>query len=327
MRRLPSPTPSCSKARCPSSASASSHRNESWQHGGLRPRLSDDRLVDRRRSGRDDLFRVALFRQSRRSPARQARSDLAPHLTMEPVLETTLSADPVATLRRFPRVDLCHLPTPLEPMPSLTAHLGGARLFNKRDDATGLALGGNKARKLEFELGRLLQDRVDTIVTVGATQSNHARQTAAAAAKLGIACELVLEDRLTAMDAAYRHSGNVLIDKLMGASVHRVPAGGLEHGVEDRMTRLRSRGRRPALVVAGASTGRGALGYVRCAIEIARQAQCAGVRLTHVFHATGSGGTQAGLIAGFKLLAMPVRVWGICHGSPPSKRAVVERVI
>jgi L-cysteate sulfo-lyase len=237
------------------------------------------------------------------------------------------SSAPERIIAPFPRLPLCHLPTPLEPMPRLAAHLGGLPLFIKRDDATGLAFGGNKARKLEFELAHLLVDGVDTLVTVGAMQSNHARQTAAAAAKLGIACELVLEQRRTASEDAHRQSGNVLLDRLLGAALNVVPSGSLEQAVQERMAQLRSAGRRPAFVVAGASTGHGALGYAPCAIEMTRQATEAGVHLQHVFHATGSGGTQAGLLAGFRLMGMPTKVWGICHGAPPSKVDVVARII
>ena len=239
----------------------------------------------------------------------------------------TSSSTPERVIAPFSRLPLCHLPTPLEPMPRLTAHLGGPQLFIKRDDATGLAFGGNKARKLEFELGRLLADGIDTLVTVGAVQSNHARQTAAAAAKLGIACELVLEERRAASADAYRQSGNVLLDRLLGASLNLVPAGKLAQAAQERMAQLRSAGRKPAFVVAGASTGHGALGYALCAIEMTRQAMAAGVHLEHVFHATGSGGTQAGLLAGFRLMGMPTKVWGICHGAPPSKVDVVARII
>lgn len=228
-------------------------------------------------------------------------------------------------LSRFARVDLCHLPTPLEPMVGLGRHLG-ARLFIKRDDATGLAMGGNKARKLEFELGRwIADDAIDTIVTVGAVQSNHARQTAAAAARLGLRCELLLEDRQPASaNSAYRRSGNVLLDHLLGAAMTVVPAdGSLETRARDRVAALRAEGLRAVYIPGGASTAFGAIGYVLCAAELAAQCRTMGVRPRHVVHATGSGATQAGLVTGLKLFGMDVRVWGICHGPPPSK---VDRI-
>jgi len=211
-------------------------------------------------------------------------------------------------------------------MKRLSAHLGGARLFIKRDDATGLAMGGNKARKLEFELGRWLADgAVDTIVTVGALQSNHARQAAAAAARLGLRCELVLEDRRPANDSvAYRTSGNVLLDHLFGAGVTLVPAdGSLEIEARRRVVALQETGLRPAFIPGGASTAFGALGYLLCTAELMDQCRIMGVEPRHVVHATGSGATQAGLIAGFRLMGVPARVWGICHGPPASKTARV----
>ena len=126
-------------------------------------------------------------------------------------------------LGRFPRVRLGHFPTPLEPMPRLSDHLGGPKLWIKRDDCTGLATGGNKTRKLEYLVADAQAQGADTLITLGALQSNHARQTAAAAAKLGLKCVLVLEDRVTQPTDAYRHNGNMLLDRLLGATVRIVP--------------------------------------------------------------------------------------------------------
>ena len=126
-------------------------------------------------------------------------------------------------LGRFPRVRLGHLPTPLEPMPRLSAMLGGPKLWIKRDDCTGLATGGNKTRKLEYLVADALSQGADTLITVGALQSNHARQTAAAAAKLGLTCLLVLEERVSQPTDAYRHNGNILLDRLLGAELKYVP--------------------------------------------------------------------------------------------------------
>src|ERR1700756_3696396 len=117
-------------------------------------------------------------------------------------------------LSRFPRVRLAHLPTPLEPLERLSRHLGGPRLWIKRDDCTGLSTGGNKTRKLEFLLGEALAQGADTVITQGAIQSNHARQTAAAAAKAGLACHLLLQDRIGDTSVDYTKSGNVLLDQL-----------------------------------------------------------------------------------------------------------------
>ena len=119
-------------------------------------------------------------------------------------------------LSNFPRVSLAHLPTPLEPLPRLSAHLGGPEIWVKRDDCTGLATGGNKTRKLEFSMGQALEEGATTIITVGAVQSNHVRQTAAAACKLGMQCQILLEHRIADPGDLYRNSGNVLLDRLFG---------------------------------------------------------------------------------------------------------------
>ena len=121
-------------------------------------------------------------------------------------------------LSRFPRVSLGHLHTPLEFLPNLTQNLGGPDIYIKRDDCTGLATGGNKTRKLEFLMAEAVEQRADTVVTQGATQSNHARQTAAAAAKLGMKCEILLERRVETMGADYETTSNILLDALYGAT-------------------------------------------------------------------------------------------------------------
>ena len=127
-------------------------------------------------------------------------------------------------LSRFPRVRLAHLPTPLEPAPRLSEALG-VEIWIKRDDCTGLAGGGNKTRKLEFLLGDAMAQDADTLVTQGAVQSNHVRQTAAAAAACGLACEIILEERTGSTAADYVGNGNVLLDRLFGAAIRTVPGG------------------------------------------------------------------------------------------------------
>ena len=149
-------------------------------------------------------------------------------------------------LALFPRVRFAHLPTPLEPMPRLSEALGGPALWVKRDDCTGLAGGGNKTRKLEFLLGEALREGADTLVTHGAVQSNHARQTAAAAARFGLACEIILEERLDTDAEDYNLSGNVLLDRLLGGRLRRVPAGtDMDAALERVAEEVRARGRRP----------------------------------------------------------------------------------
>src|SRR5713101_4414432 len=124
---------------------------------------------------------------------------------------------------QFPRFPLAHAPTPLEPLERLRNFLGGPRLYIKRDDCTGLATGGNKTRKLEYLVADALQQGADTLITLGALQSNHARQTAAAAAELRLKCVLILEERVSQPTDAYRHNGNILLDRLLGATVKYVP--------------------------------------------------------------------------------------------------------
>ncbi|MDH5617200.1 MAG: pyridoxal-phosphate dependent enzyme, partial [Gammaproteobacteria bacterium] len=128
-------------------------------------------------------------------------------------------------LTGFPRIRLAHLPTPLEFLPRLTEALGGPEIWVKRDDCTGLATGGNKTRKLEFSMGEALERGADTIITVGAVQSNHVRQTAAAACKLGLKCEVLLEHRVSEPSELYRTSGNVLLDRIFGANLREYAAG------------------------------------------------------------------------------------------------------
>ena len=203
-------------------------------------------------------------------------------------------------LSRFPRVRLAHTPTPLEPMKALSAHLGGPRLFVKRDDSTGLALGGNKTRKLEFLIAEALAKGADTVITGGGIQSNHVRQTAAAAAKSGLACDLLLQRTVPWNDPDYEQTGNVFLDRLLGARLHIQEAG------RDRMTELmriagevEARGGKPYVIPGGGSNATGALGYVACAQELLSQANESGIVIDYVVHPTGSGGTQAGLVAGF----------------------------
>lgn len=228
-------------------------------------------------------------------------------------------------LARFPRVRFIHGPTPLEPMPALSRELGGPNLWIKRDDNTGLATGGNKTRKLEFLMAEAVEQEADVVLTHGATQSNHARQTAAAAAKLGMACEIVLEDRTGLADTDYRSSGNVLLDVIFGAKLSHVPAGtDMDGALAARADGLRARGKRPYVIPGGGSSPLGALGYVVCAQEIAAQANDIGLEVHCVVHATGSAGTQAGLVAGFEGSRARIPVLGIGVRAP--KAAQEDRV-
>jgi L-cysteate sulfo-lyase len=186
-------------------------------------------------------------------------------------------------------------------------------LWIKRDDCTGLASGGNKSRKLEYLLAEALELGADTVLTAGAVQSNHARQTAAAAARLGLDCRLLLEQARAEGGADYAHSGNVLIDRLCRARVHLLPKDtDMEAALDKLANELRAEGKRPYAVPVGGSNARGALVYVRCARELWEQSQSLGVDMDLVLHATGSAGTQAGLVAGFAGLGVEIPVLGVC---------------
>lgn len=220
-------------------------------------------------------------------------------------------------LAKFPRARFAHLPTPLDEAPRLAAALGLKRLLIKRDDCTGLAGGGNKTRKLEFLLGEALAQGADTLVTQGAIQSNHVRQTAAAAARYGMACEIILEARTGSNAVDYNGSGNVLLDRLLGASIRTVP-GGTDMNAELARSaeEVRARGGRPYVIPGGGSNAVGALGYVDCALELVRQADAAGIVIDRLVTATGSAGTHAGLVAGFALAGADIPILGIGVRAP-----------
>ncbi len=212
----------------------------------------------------------------------------------------------------FPRLRFAHLPTPLEPMPGLGAELGLDNLWVKRDDCTGLATGGNKTRKLEFLAAEAQAQGADTLVTAGGLQSNHCRQTAAVAARLGLDCVLVLEDSVPLADASYLHSGNRLLDRLLGAKLRQVAAGtDLERAVEGICRQLEARGHRPYAIPVGGSNPVGALGYVDCALELLAQAAERRLRIDRIVVASGSAGTQAGLLAGLHGAGASIPVTGI----------------
>lgn len=223
-------------------------------------------------------------------------------------------------LARFPRVRLAHLPTPLEPLPRLSETLG-IDLWIKRDDCTGLAGGGNKTRKLEFLLGEAFEQNADTLVTQGAVQSNHVRQTAAAAAAHGLRCEVILEERTGSRSIDYTRNGNVLLDRLFGAGVRSVPGGSdMPAELETTAVEVRARGGRPYVIPGGGSNPVGALGYVDCAREIVVQADELDLKVDRVVTATGSAGTHAGLVAGLAVMGADIPVLGIGVRAPKAKQ-------
>lgn len=225
------------------------------------------------------------------------------------------------TLAKFPRVSLGHFPTPLEPMDRLSELLGGPRLWIKRDDCTGLSSGGNKTRKLEFLMADAVEKGADTIITQGATQSNHARQTAAAAAKLGMECHILLEDRTGSNDPNYILNGNVLLDRLHGATVSKRPGGADMNAEMDALAaKMETNRKNPYIIPGGGSNPIGALGYVNCARELNEQAANAGLKIDALVHATGSSGTQAGLVAGLAELDSDIHLLGIGVRAPQDKQ-------
>ncbi len=209
-------------------------------------------------------------------------------------------------------MSLAHLPTPLELLPRLSKHLGGPNIYVKRDDCTGLGTGGNKTRKLEFLMADALAKNATAVITQGAVQSNHARQTAAAACKLGLKCELVFEKRVGDATEPYLESGNVFLDRLFGASIREVAKGtDMDAAMQDVADELSAAGETPYIIPGGGSNPIGALGYVDCALELIVQANERRLVIDHVVHATGSAGTQAGLIVGLKATHSGIPLLGI----------------
>lgn len=207
-------------------------------------------------------------------------------------------------LEDFPKAPLGFFPTPLVELPRLSSALGGPAIFMKRDDQTGLAMGGNKTRKLEFLLGDALARGCDTIITAGAAQSNHCRQTAAAAARSGLECHLVLggQEPETA-------NGNLLLDQLLGCHIHWAGAHRKGEGIEDLYRQLQNAGRRPYLVPYGGSNELGALAFAAALFELNSQTDVR--QFTHIVFASSSGGTQAGLILGQRMLSWNGQLLGI----------------
>ena len=223
---------------------------------------------------------------------------------------------PLAGVARFPRARLGHAPTPVDAAPNLGAALG-IDLFIKRDDCTGLALGGNKVRQLEFHFGEALAQGADTVLVTGAVQSNLVRIAAAAARRLGMEIHIQLEDRVEGMDAVYRASGNLLLDRVLGATLHPFPEGEDEAAADAAMERraemLAAGGRKPYVIhSAPGHPPLGGLGYVAAAGEIADRARALGIGFDAVVCASGSALTHAGLLVGLRALGERAPVLGIC---------------
>ena len=214
-------------------------------------------------------------------------------------------------LEKFKRIKLGHFPTPIEHLKNITKYLDGPNIFIKRDDCTGLATGGNKTRKLEFLIPDAIKNKAELIVTVGAVQSNHARQTAAACALMGLKCLIILEQRLKNPPESYMKSGNVFLDKLFGAEVKVCPKNqGITEYSENLIKDIKSKGTNVYFIPGGGSNPVGALGYVECLNEIIQENKK--YNFSQIVHATGSAGTQAGLLAGKKYFNCDIPVTGIC---------------
>ena len=222
-------------------------------------------------------------------------------------------------LAALPTVPLGHWPTPLEPLPRLTAELGGPQIWIKRDDCSGLATGGNKTRKLEYLFADAQQHGADTIVSYGAVQSNHARQTAAACAKLGIECHLLLSRRVDRSDHNYMRNGNMLFNHLLNAHIHTFELDDFEEGRLNILNTLEQQGKTVYQIPAGGSNAIGALGYSRCINELMWQAP---FTPTQIVHASASAGTQAGLVFGNAAQDYGVDILGInvFHPDPDTLR-------
>ncbi|MCW1970694.1 MAG: D-cysteine desulfhydrase family protein [Anaerolineae bacterium] len=221
---------------------------------------------------------------------------------------------------QFSRVPLAFLPTPLQPAPRLSAALGGPRILIKRDDMTGLALGGNKTRKLEFLLADALKQGADVILTAGAPQSNHCRQTAAAARQMGLDCVLVFtpgqHDEM---------QGNVLLDQILGARIVRTERSDSMAVMQDLADELRQAGHTPYVIPVGGSNAIGTLGYASAMHELVGQLAALDVAVSHLYFSSGSGGTHAGLLLGQHLFGPAnMRLVGVSPGS--KSEAILDKI-
>lgn len=235
-------------------------------------------------------------------------------------------------LGRLPRRELLDGPTPIQRLHRIESalSLNGVQIYAKRDDLMALGGGGNKLRKLEFLLGDAAAKGADAIIAIGGGQSNFARLAAAAAARLDLACELVLAPMVPREEVEYDRNGNVLLDNLFGARIHDLPYGVDATGfAEDRAEELRHAGRTAYVATLGGSSTIGTLGYAACALEIQKQANDLGIDFTEIVVPNGSSGTQAGLVAGYQALgidATRVRGHSVLAPVANARAATVEKV-
>jgi D-cysteine desulfhydrase len=225
-------------------------------------------------------------------------------------------------LEKLPCYSLAQLPTPIQSLPALTRALGGPELLIKRDDQTGLAFGGNKTRKLEFLVGQALAQGADTLVTAGAAQSNHCRQTAAAAAKAGLKCELLLNGKKPELPV-----GNLLLNELLGATEHWIERPQLPAKLRELPEQLRTQGCKPYVIPVGGSNGVGATGYVLAMLELADQLRTSGQRVDHIMFGSVSGGTQAGMVLGARITGFAGQLHGLSIDKSESEHEAYEEEV
>ena len=226
-----------------------------------------------------------------------------------------------ANIQKLPRETFCCLPTPLMYLKQLSIALGGVNIWIKRDDLTGIGIGGNKNRKLEFIIADAMEKGATDIITQGATQTNHGCQTSGIAAKYGMKCHLLLENRRMNKEDEYLKSGNIFLSKILNTKLYHFDAHTDMNKKMEKMAKyMRSvsgleKNRYlscvPYIIPGGASNARGAIGYVNCALEIIQQANEKNLKIDYIVTATGSSGTQAGLAVGMKIIESPIKVLGI----------------
>ncbi len=241
---------------------------------------------------------------------------------------TKQGLESLTIFEQLPRVELAVLPTPIQELARLSEALAGPRILVKRDDLTGLGGGGNKLRKLEYLVADAISKGANCVITAGAMQSNHCRQTAAAAAKSGLTCHLVLSG-----NALDKPTGNFYFDQLLGATLHFTERHLRNEKMESVAEELRAQGHSPYVIPIGGSNAVGAMGYVRALIEIDKQLKGDGTIVDRIIFSTSSGGTQAGLVLGAKLRGFDGQLTGISidHGpdeTDPSKfKATIYDII
>ncbi|UOX90107.1 1-aminocyclopropane-1-carboxylate deaminase [Amycolatopsis sp. FBCC-B4732] len=236
------------------------------------------------------------------------------------------------TLADFPRYPLLFGPSPVHPLERLTAHLGGAKVWAKREDVnSGLAYGGNKTRKLEYLVADALKEGADTLVSIGGVQSNHTRQVAAAAARAGLKAVLVQESWVDWHDPLYDKVGNIQLSRILGADVRLVQAGfgiGFKEAWEDAVAEIEEHGGKPYAIPAGASDHRlGGLGFANWIVELEEQEEELGVFFDTVIVCSVTGSTQGGMVAGTALSGKPRRILGIDGSAKPAEtREQITRI-